>query len=84
MNEGIKKVWWVLNDLMVPGSKVWGFALRAWSFALRASTPQDDPTGRVQGLKNKGLKAGFISLICSISSIGWISEMAAIKRFEDL
>jgi hypothetical protein len=21
MNEGIKRIWWVLNDLMVPGSK---------------------------------------------------------------
>jgi hypothetical protein len=47
-----------------------------------ASTPQAG--FGVQGFKNKGLKAGFISLICSISSIGWISEMAAIKRFEDL
>jgi hypothetical protein len=31
-------------------SGVWGFAFCSWGFALRASTPQEDPTGRVQKL----------------------------------
>jgi len=48
MNEGIKKVWWVLNDLMVPGSKVWGFA-------LCATTPQAG--FRVQGFLPQGSRS---------------------------
>jgi hypothetical protein len=31
------------------GSGVWGFTLRASDFALRATTGQVDPTGRVWG-----------------------------------